>query len=1070
MYKFIKPQQFDDIISKLVSVIKDGKESQKEVFVPFCNKLNEKSIFSIKPENYITRTQEDIWISQLKRENILLLTGKPRVGKSNTAKWIASEFQSLGYSILLTQYIDEAERFLLDPVNSPRLVVLDDPLGGVHPAKKPHETLMTLKKLITSLRQNRRLIVSQGQERLLEITDADILNDAALGSNYWIDLSILPPVFLLNHWNSLKDEYSISEPIFSIVREAIEKKEIYIEPGCLTYLGIEHEKISTYTDINKILRFARKDAKDLGVALKEEGCKDVMMGLAIVTSHLEQVQEKELAFALINKEPRIYGYSDISCFITAFGSIQHHNSYDFPDYQNPPELLQKDLDSLELLELRRIVGYDDENHLTFTHPFYRSAAESLFKFNVRRSFSRIEEILNSGIFCLSPVTARASARNLHWIYERINRESDKKRIRELAIYGLNSSYPSVRDICFEFLIDTVLSKNKEYIDELPKWINKVNGDNLTSLEWLDGQPWYPMGNNLRIESSLFSSCDTNYAMKILNKINSDIPVVLSSKDAYVVLTYLENKPEELTNIAISRILSINEGLIRTLAVKVWMKVDRENDIQILDRIFSDRHPAVAESIFKTTIRSWRKFSTERQNYIFDGLKKLAVHPVLVNAIIDDLVVFERPHLMGENPPWEIFSTLLPIALCSLPPSATLNYGRLDNVVEEAIKILPSESILPIINAWITFLEKIAAKKIPDSYALCVTDILFRITESNDNARTELIRRLLSLNGTGPLVRVLSDVIDYWDDLTKAEKDIIIELIISDRKDKYWLQSAILISREAPNELLELFVDSHLGNGLTVENILNLKPELLTKAFKMYIGNPPPLWSIGTHHREEKIWPEVIDSIARMPSHLLFQIAFNELLHKGNIKQLCSVINSIDKEYIKEVFDWVLRYYIDSNPEFMPEVWGALFDSASDNETCSIWIERIASESLYIFNDLYQARRLVPDKYLNEFYSYFINNDLLIIKKIKIIVDLKNKHSEELDKCLMAEFKPIIEEIFDNSAPLHYSTCDYIRNLLQKLGFSGDEIGFVQKRRDKLIEKLTEKNTYDELEEITDWYF
>ncbi|MGF1759338.1 hypothetical protein L4D76_15630 [Photobacterium sagamiensis] len=1069
---YIPDDMFSDTINGLTTIIKDGKTSQTDTIVPFLQKLNEKPVLSIQPKNYITRNQEDAWLEQLRKDDHLLLSGRPRVGKSNTAKWIASKYQEEGYSVLLTQHVDEAERFLLDPVSAPRLVVLDDPLGGVHPVNKPNESLGLLKKLITNLRPNRKLIVSQGQERLLEVTETEILADAGIGGTHWVDLSDVPVDLLLNYWEYLRGEFSISDNIFTMVHDSLKQGQFNIELGCLTYLASEHKKIQHNPSIDQVLRFARKNAIDLGKALNEEGCKNILMGLAITSSNLEPVEEKDLAYALTNCEPITYGYSHIATTYSSFGKTKDREIHVFPKYSHSPELSEADSDSLDLLELRCMVEYNDYDQATFSHPFYRSAAESLFKFSTRRIFPKIEQILTNGIFCLSPSTARASARNLNWIYERVKKDSDKVKVFELAKLGLNSSYPSVRDICFEFLIDNISSFPNECKNEQSKWIYKVNGKDLTILEWLDGQPWYPMGENMHLETPWFSTCNEDKAIQILSCINNDAAIVITPKDAYYVLTYLEDKPEELTHGAISRILSINEGLIRALAVKLWIKANRVNDSQILDRIFRDRHPAVAESIFKSAIRSWNQFNSERQNYLCTGLVKLADQPVLANAIIDDLVVFERPHKMGENPPWKVFAQLLPIALSSLPPNAKFDFGRLGCVVDEAIRILDLKSIIPIIDGWITLLEKLAVEKLPDDHALAVTGTLLKITKSNDKARAGLIRRLLYIKGTGPLVRVISDLMYDWAVLTDEEKELVIELLCTDSEDKYWRQAAVLTSHRVPYELLKLIAPDcrcQSSDMLQAEDILILPPKLLSSAVKMYIGEPQPLWWIGTHHREQNVWPKVIELIAHRPSHPLFKQAFNQLMFKGACTQLCLIVTKFGANHSDVLFELMFQYKLDTSGEFMPEVWEALFNVAPDTKTCSTWIEKMASHSLTILNSLEEAKEWIPKNFLNEFYSYF-KSDLLIINALVNFVRLNDEESEYLTKDHLHQIKAGIAVLFEEHPPLHYDTCSFAQRMMQKLGYSSQETQFIQTRRDELIEKLKADNSVTKSEQITDWIF
>jgi hypothetical protein len=267
----------------------------------------------------------------------------------------------------------------------------------------------------------------------------------------------------------------------------------------------------------------------------------------------------------------------------------------------------------------------------------------------------------------------------------------------------------------------------------------------------------------------------------------------------------------------------------------------------------------------------------------------------------------------------------------------------------------------------------------------------------------------------------------------------------------------------------LIIHGYSSNVLNSQDILNFKPELLAASFKMYIGEPQPLWWIGTHHRGEGNWSRVIELIALMPSHSLFQIAFNVLLSNCDRKQLCIIINSIGGEHIEEIFELMLRYNIEYNPEFMPEVWRTLFDLSPEPGICSVWIERIAQHSSNILDGLYQAREFIPNNYLNEFYSHFIS-DVSIMKFLKKLEQFKDEHAEDFSGDLRDMFIPRLKVCFKDTPPKHYDTCNHTQRVLARLGYSAKEIQFVEDIRKKLIDKKEIMSVFEESEKITDWIF
>lgn len=85
---------------------------------------------SLRPEYYAERGDEEHWTAELSVQNVLLLSGPPRCGKSISSRWVASTFQMHGYDVREGNDPDAGSRFLLDPSKGPRLFLLDDPLGG----------------------------------------------------------------------------------------------------------------------------------------------------------------------------------------------------------------------------------------------------------------------------------------------------------------------------------------------------------------------------------------------------------------------------------------------------------------------------------------------------------------------------------------------------------------------------------------------------------------------------------------------------------------------------------------------------------------------------------------------------------------------------------------------------------------------------------------------------------------------------------------------------------------------------------------------------------------------------
>ncbi|HIE2220066.1 TPA: hypothetical protein ACXK2U_000390 [Serratia marcescens] len=1056
---------FDSQINGLKSVIKSGRASKQNIMPEFLTKLHEDPIQTVKPKSYTLRGDENDFLNTIENRHVLLLSGKPRVGKSNTARWVAATYQSRGYRILRTQDVETAERFLLDYVRSHRLVLIDDPFGGAHATNKPHEKWVLLKRIIDNAGSGRKVIVAQGQERLFELAGVHKLTALHLNGHHWNDLSDTPDAFLLKCW--VQYESQIPENIYQTIATYIQHGRLNIEPGCLSYLAMNHSGLESLDSPEKIIRFSRKEAGDLGIGLMNEGFRDLMLGLAVSTSHLESISDCELAWVLHIDDKGSYGISK-KTYGYSYGIPQEEDILEFPEYSPEPILTTDEEGKLDSLEKRLIVQTDDSEKTNFTHPFYRSAAESLFGSSGRREFKKIEQALRKGIFCLSPSTARASASNIFWVYDQASAGSNKNMIIQLAIDGLDSSYPSVRDICFDFLIQQVPTLSLERQNQVPSWTYKVNNSSYSALQWNNGQPWYPMNDEDTIGSTWFHEYDENYIEKLLDDMSSGVDVTLTSKDSYDIVHHLQSSHERLDKRLMTKLLSVNEGFIRALAAKLWMRINRENDTDILERIFRETHPAVAESVFQSAVRGWSLYSPERQQFVLNALSRIASQPVLANAIMQLLVIFEREHATGDSPPWQVFSRLFPIALSSLPSTALVSFPRLANVVDEAQQRLKPVEMIDVLTSWVTFLEKQTSYL--DSFALNATPALLRIDlpEFLLPHRFSLILRLLALRSTSNRMRVIQDLVHSWTQLTLDERSVVCAQLNDKSPDSRWLWAAVLILPVPPSDLVKCIMPDH--NSLTVESLASLEPTLF-EAIVMVATEcaPSPSHHINAELRKalvEMLSKDILNPLAPLAIDFIISFFFAD-----KEKLFCELINDADEIQLKKIFECLFYSYLNSNPEYMPMVWKKLFNRASSAMMIEQWLSKFIKHANDIFTSLHpdDVRQFIPDDYINIFFkelpdifyyaytSNFTKSELCKSDGVSILVseDMKSIFIENIHKRMV------------DSPPVHHGTYLHIIKTLNKMHAQEMEIQFFSDARGELFKGGCYDRPYS-IPKVTDW--
>ncbi len=1075
-------------IERMKSVVFAGKDTKKNILPEFFPELISFMPSPLRPVGYISHGLEEVWIKTLSEKSVLLMSGSPRVGKTTAARWVAAEFSAKGYDVKETGDAEEAYRFIIDPSLAKRLVLMDDPFGDAHPTQNASHALTRIESFIKRLGVNRKLIIAQVQDRLLEVTSKSVIAEIKTVGHPWLDMSKPSSTFLSNLWSQLQIDHEISEPLASIVLEALSKGELKLEAGCLEYLAIHHQNIDDPTDLGKIVRLAHENASSLARALKSENYKPFLLGLAATTNHNQSIAITDLAYVLGSGGGERLAISSISAIACTMGVSSHAPKTKLiKEYETTPETDRVTDSVIESLEQRRMIEWKLGNSLMFAHSFYRSAAEFLFQDGTRQSEEEIITILDRGVFCLSPHTSRATARNLNWIYHSLKQEHFKVKLVEIAIDALDSSYPSTRDIAFGFLVRNLSAMPSEIHQDLPSWVSRVSWLSLNNVEWVEGEPIFPMGEKITIEADPLLDLEKIKYNEYLNLFAKKDASFVQPKDAWELVRMLGHHPERMDENIISRLLGYDEALIRAQAIWVWLKHPREKDSDILDQIFTESHPAIAQMILKGIREVWSLTNSERKTSLLQGLKKVACLSTTACVLIDTLVKYGRENFEQDKSPWEVFEVALPIVLDALPVSAKINDARLFDVIQKAKTKLSTESILVVIDSWIGYVERIAKIKTPSDFMLGVTSILIEVTKGLKETRMQRVKKLLELNGTGSVMRVISDLVDDWQHLMDFEKDLIIGKLNESRIDSNWLRAVVLVRDEVPIELeTEILPKGIRLKDQSIDQLYIQNPQLFLAAIQIYCGHPQPLWWIGTHHRGEKVWKFLVEKIACDALHPLFKMAWEEISMKGEGDYVANFVRAVGSAHAEQVFDILLSIKVKTTGYFMPEAWSALFELVSDRTIRSKWIKAMASHAFSVLDDLAEFLEWLPDNSLfEEFLGHFPNDKQLLTLSHTMcgaFDKIKGNHTginsvELLDSDGFGENIPemqvmiigLLHKTFVHLPPLHHGTCDTFRNRVRKIDEFSKILPEIDQYRKSLFDK--EKNVYRSLEQeekVNDW--
>lgn len=176
----IPPDHTADVLGEVVCSLKEAKKAQVDALPAVQEILRRRGTPPLRPDHYVERGTEREWIAELSRDGTLLLTGSPRCGKSYAARRIADEFQRLGYEVRQGDEADAAHRYLAEGGESHRLYLLDDPLGGLRLVPDAGVVVDRIRKTISGLSPNRKLIVVQNRHLLTEGMRKAGVEDCAL--------------------------------------------------------------------------------------------------------------------------------------------------------------------------------------------------------------------------------------------------------------------------------------------------------------------------------------------------------------------------------------------------------------------------------------------------------------------------------------------------------------------------------------------------------------------------------------------------------------------------------------------------------------------------------------------------------------------------------------------------------------------------------------------------------------------------------------------------------------------------------------------------------------------------
>jgi hypothetical protein len=1018
------------------------------------------------------------------------LTGSPLCGKTHTARFIAQEFQDRGFTCSHGNNVEDASRFLTFSGTEDRLFLLDDPFGSIELKEESAYIWHGLNDLVHSIPSHRLLIVTSRRDLLKALRRTTNMAEWKIGGYNWYDLTVRDRKFLIVMWEMFYEEKQLSSATRELVSTYLETEpeNDLLQPGHLRHLSYREADELVNKTMAEIFHIAQADAEELGNFLNDRNsnCHQLLMALALSSTTIEPVYMRELAFILSETEDTPSFLLGIFRVLSNKDIVEPH----FPQYTWQDSLSTEYEEELDYLEKHGYISRKLDT-IYFTHPTYEEAAKYVLLKQTAENLKRLKGIYIRTLACLETQTTLNAAYRLDFLFGRYADGEDFRRfLVSLAIDGFKSIFPSVQDECLLFLLKVMHFLTSKEREDVLTYLRGSDINNEAVL-WHKGSPWIDPSPEKSLWSSLkwqLKSTDKTEVSQLISRfLNPDTAGTLSPEEAWYIAVYLKQddiaRCDKLTILA--RLMNFNDSFIRAVASFQIMLNYEEGREDLLDLVFQDNHPRVILHGICGAFCRWKDCSSETRTQIFCRLKGSLANPFVAVVSGPFFLDFADEHgaygihwgeyVSNEDKDmiWQLWDDVFPIWLDALPPDVPFNEAHLYNTAMKSIDHIPSEQGNQIAAAWLSWIEKSLKITLPHDYGLSVVDFLLKVTEHNASVRKELVKSLLTQEDTNFITVNLASFIDEWSVLDANEKDMILDLLRSDRKDARWLKAVALTRTQVPREIIHLLLGQESALTLPTEELLVRFPEgMLFDCLSVYCGHPQPLWWLGYHHSTDKPWLYVLKSLLGKPHHSCFNIALREMLAWADYdkwddsllywKNLCRMA---DYDLRQLMFKKLLRWTSRNNKSYK-QYWTALFDSMSDPEEYTSAVSQVVEfiEAVERFN---------PNGELFELFGEgrFDRNFLPKLTSDSLVLTLWGMRSHFAEMGLSEELVEILQSLYEKTPPRLVLTHDLVIEWAKEIGVqeSSEIIRLVKDVRSQTFDRGSKEHTlFDDHYELEDW--
>lgn len=1050
--------------------------------------LNFSHTLNIDP--YVERDNEQELFNKLDENSVLLLTGMSFCGKTQLAKFLCKRYVEKGFNFLEYNNIDTCIDKLKRSGSQPTIILLDDPFGHVEKNGNSQNDWAKLVNFIRTFPKMHKLVVCSRIDIVYSVNNDDRLVHCNMGEHNWKDLTVKDPEFILRYWNNASLNRLPNQDFKDRFGKYIHAnfEQVKLQPGQLDYLI--HNPFDDIKDKSneELIRLAQTDSKQISdVIYNDPYLKKIYIALGLCCDTIDFVSFKELAYVLSSNEDLI-GYTKENDDILSH-KFSNERSPKFPVYPSEIKLKESDLRCLSELKIRGYIEIQNEQ-IRFRHPTYQYVSTVLMLRENPDIDSLIKNMLPRAFSTLNSKNAIIASRQSVFLNARKN-DSYRSFFRIAFLEAINRTiFPKVKESFIADVLQILEDLSKEDYNHILSIIH--SGVSTSNIFWSEDVPFFDEENWNIFDSLFVSNLDANLDDRIarLNDGNE-----LKTKELWGFVEAIGNSEFlTLTTKGIQTMLNCEEIFIRAEIVNKIFKYDFP-DNTLVERIFSDVHPAVIVEAIKGVFEGYRKYSTERQSFILDRVKIAMIDPI-VNlrgesffstiglGYPSESLDFDSLTELDAASIWKLWGDVFPLFLNNFPKNRTLSdSARFSSNLTESFKYITENQRLEIADSLYNWIDIRLKNKMPlDTYELSVIHCLFENNKKLNDGRGTLIRKCLSHWHTGFAALSFSSVFWYWELLSSNEIAIILECLDQDRPDCRWFRAIAITSRAIPAEIQERLLGSATYFNEEIRTIVERMPvQLLSDALEILTGKLWPFSFYGLARTNCEVWQRIKEYIIIHEVDPKFSICLNDMLWKflssgehnsGYINQIESIWKDLctKSDDRNKLLNILIHSTVEVNYSIVPtkKLYEIILDSYGDNV-----------KEAYLFLGKYADAIQQHDRDGSDFFEIMRKHLMQLIqselfKTDKKIINLYLKLNspdfpeniilaEEIEEILNSvkatpikfKYLPIILEIMMERFPDY---ADILSNL-KVIRYTGNDAG--KKLKESLTANETAENWYEE---------